>query len=132
MSMKVLIADPDWQFCQQSANYLESHAHHVVQQTIGDQISAIAEDWQPDVLILSEELTESGLLEEIAAMSNRPAVLLVGWMDRYDRLWKAWQSGGDELLIKPLLRTDELHAAIVQALENRIAGSREHALAASA
>ena len=30
-----------------------------------------------------------------------PFMLLTGWLDRYDRVWRAWQRGGDELLIKP-------------------------------
>lgn len=132
MSMKVLIADPDWRFAQQTESHLEALAHHVVQAPQARQVLSTVRDWQPDLVILSEELAEEGLLEELHAAADRPAVLLVGWMDRYDRAWRAWQRGGDELLMKPLLQRDELHQAIVAALENATAGVRERRMAASA
>jgi len=52
-------------------------------------------------------------------------VLLTGWLDRYDIAWRAWQKGGDELLIKPVFSTDDIHEAIVTALENAAAGTRQ-------
>jgi DNA-binding response OmpR family regulator len=132
MSMKVLIADPDWRFSTQATKYLESHAHLVVQQTQTEQISEVVRNWRPDLVIVSEELTEEGLLESIQETPDRPAVLLIGWMDRYDRVWRAWQRGGDELMMKPIFRDKDFHNAIVAALENAAAGTRQAELAASA
>ena len=132
MSMKVLIADPDWRFVRHASAFLESHAHLVVQATRGQQALEIARHWQPDLLIVSEELTPSGILEELQSLPARPAVLLVGWMDRYDRVWRAWQQGGDELLMKPVFKAKELHEAIVTALENAAAGVRPEPVAVSA
>ena len=132
MSMKVLIADPDWRFAQQASSFLEAHAHLVVQAPQARQVMDTVRQWQPDLVIVAEELTEGSLLQELHAIKGRPAVLLVGWMDRYDRTWRAWQKGGDELLMKPIFRRDELHAGIVAAMENRTAGVRNRAVAASA
>ena len=53
-------------------------------------------------------------------------------MDRYDRAWRAWQTGGDELLMKPVFTSAELHQAIVTALENAAAGCRTRPTAATA
>ncbi len=132
MSMRVLIADPDWRFARQASAYLESHAHMVVRCSNGEQVLDMASRWSPDLVMVSERLTEGGLLEELHAMEDRPAVLLIGRMDRYDRVWRAWQRGGDELLMKPVFRSRELHAAVVAALENAVSGAREQRLAVSA
>ncbi len=132
MSMKVLIADTDWRFCQLTTSYLETHAHLVVQHSQEQAALQAARQWKPDLVIVAAELTESGLLESLHELPHPPAVLLVGWMDRYDRVWRAWQRGGDELLLKPIFTTEELHAAIVMALENATASIRKHRLAASA
>lgn len=132
MSMRVLIADPDWRFARQASAYLESHAHMVVRCSDSEQVLDMASRWSPDLVMVSERLTEGGLLEELHAMEDRPAVLLIGRMDRYDRAWRAWQRGGDELLMKPVFKSRELHAAVVAALENAVSGAREQRLAASA
>ncbi len=132
MSMRVLIADPDWRFARQVSAFLESHAHLVVRYSQAQPALEMAQRWQPDLAIVSAELTETGLLEELDALAERPAVLLVGWMDRYDKVWRAWQRGGDELLMKPVFKAQELHAAIVGALENAAAGQRYRRVAASA
>ncbi|HUT61425.1 MAG TPA: response regulator [Phycisphaerae bacterium] len=132
MSLKVLIADPDWRFAGQAAKYLESHAHLVVHETRVKEAIAHAEHWRPDLVIMSADLANKGLMEPVTALRPRPAVLLIGWMDRYDLAWKAWQKGGDELLIKPVFRIQELHEAIVTALENATTGVRTVPAAATA
>ncbi len=125
MSMKVLIVEPDWRFARDAAAYLESHAHLVVQESRLDNALQRAEHWQPDLAIIASELAEDGLLDRLNDTDGqRPAVLLTGWMDRYDVAWRAWQKGGHELLMKPIFTTDELHEAIVAALENAAAGTR--------
>jgi hypothetical protein len=53
-------------------------------------------------------------------------------MERYDRVWRMWQEGGDELLMKPIFNIDDLHDAIVVALENASTGTRVRPVAASA
>jgi len=109
-----------------ASTYLESHAHLVVQENRLDDALVRVAHWRPDLVIIASELAEDGflgLLQDVAPAGNRPAVLLTGWLDRYDIAWRAWQKGGDELLIKPVLTTDELHAAIVTALENATLGA---------
>jgi len=126
MSMKVLIVEPDWRFVRMASTYLESHAHLVVQESRLDDALARTAHWRPDLVIVAAELAEDGflgLLQNAAPGGNRPAVLLTGWLDRYDIAWRAWQKGGDELLVKPVFTTDELHQAIVAALENAALGA---------
>ena len=62
----------------------------------------------------------------------KPAVLLTGRMDRYSVAWKAWQKGGDELLMKPVFKSEEIHDAIVTAMENRVSGKRVAPMSATA
>ena len=130
--MKILIADPDWRFTQRASRYLESLAHLVVCQSQADQALERAKSWKPDLVIVDTELAENGLIESIHQLRPRPAVLLTGWMDRYDRVWRAWQRGGDELLMKPVFKSAQLHQAIVAALENAAAGTRHVPQVASA
>lgn len=124
MSMKVLIADLDWRFAQHAATYLESRAHLVASHS--DRVEAIeaARHWQPDLVIVSQELAADGLMAELLSLEPRPAILLTGWMDSYEKVWRVWQQGGDELLMKPVFKSSELHAAIVTALENATTGER--------
>jgi hypothetical protein len=53
-------------------------------------------------------------------------------MDRYDRIWRAWQQGGDELLVKPIFTSKELLDAIVATMENAVTGRRSQPAAVSA
>ena len=122
--MKVLIVDPDWRFAEQASNSLEAHAHLTVHQPDADQAVETAQSWQPDLVILASELAQGDVLDRLTALKPRPAVLLTGWLDRYDLAWRAWQKGGDDLLIKPLLRDEELHVSMVVALENAATGER--------
>ena len=129
--MKVLIIDPDWRFAQQATTHLESHAHLVVHQPKIALALVQTQRWQPDLVIVASELADTGVLEAIGRIKGRPAILLTGWMDRYDIAWRAWQRGGDELLMKPLFRADELHEGIVTALENAAIGIRHSRPAAA-
>ena len=126
MSMKVLIADPDWRFAQRVVSFLESHAHMVVGHPHAGEAIEAARHWGPDLVIVSEELAETGLIDQLQSLQPRPAVLLVGWMDRFDKVWRAWQRGGDELLMKPVFKSAELQQAIVTAMENAAANLRTH------
>ena len=133
MSMKVVIADPDWRFAAQATGYLESHAHHVVNQPRRQDAVACIRHWQPDLVILSAELAEDGaMFREIRSLPSCPAILLTEHVDRYDRAWRAWQQGGDELLMKPVFKAEELRNAIVAAMENATAGTIARPRAASA
>lgn len=129
--MKVLIADPDWRFAEQVTSYLESHAHLVVYQPKPTLAIAQVQRWQPDLVIVAAELADTGIVEAIHRIKDRPAVLLTGWMDRYDIAWRAWQRGGDELLMKPLFKADELQETIITALENASLGIRRQKPAAA-
>ena len=130
--MKVLIADPDWSFAQQAQNYLESRAHLVVVERTPDDALARARHWQPEVVIAAAQIAQEDLLPSLATLHPRPPVLLTEFMHCYARAWRAWQRGGDELLIKPLLHIDELHLGIITALENAATGRRQRPAAASA
>jgi DNA-binding response OmpR family regulator len=127
-----LIVDPDWRFAKQAGDFMESLAHLVICTARGDEAMDRARHWQPDLVILDAELAGKGLIDSINAMSPRPAVLLTGWMDRYDVVWRAWQKGGDELLMKPVFRSTDLLEAIVTARENAATGERPARTAASA
>lgn len=84
-----------------------------------------ARRWVPELVILAAELALRGqLLELLSSLDPRPAVLLTERMDRFDRAWRAWQKGGDELLLKPMLSTHDLHLAIVAARENATGDAR--------
>ncbi len=123
--MKVLIADADWHFTRQAESYLESHAHNVATETKASEVLAHARHWQPDLVILSAELAEDGeksLLDSLGKLPNRPAVLLTEFIHRYDRAWRMWQQGGDDLLIKPILSENDIHAAVTTAMTNAAAG----------
>ena len=130
--MKVLVLDPDWRFARQARDYLEARAHLVVHHTSGDSAQAKVEHWQPDLVIVAAELCDNGLLCDLHRGDHRPAVLLTGWMERYDRVWRIWQEGGDELLMKPVFSTDDLYQGIVVALENAGTQTRLRPMSASA
>jgi len=135
MSMKVLVVEPDWRFAQKASAYLESHAHLVVRENRLDAALLRAAQWHPDLVIVAAEVAEDGFVQRLGEIEPRPAVLLTGWLDRCDIAWRAWQKGGDELLMKPVFTTEELHQAIVTALENAATGNwdvRRHQRAVSA
>jgi DNA-binding response OmpR family regulator len=131
--MRILIIDSDTRFAKKAAKYLESKAHLVVSLTGAENALRHAHQWEPELVIVAAELTENNsLLESIQAMPKRPGILLSEHMDRYDRAWRAWQRGGDELLMKPIFHAQELNEAIVAAMENASASGRRHEVAASA
>ncbi len=119
MSMKVLIAEPDFRFAQLAGTFLERLANMVSYENRSDQILDRIDHFKPDLLILAAELADEQLLKQVNDRPDRPAILLTEGLDRYDRAWQAWQNGGDELLLKPIFTTDDLQIAIVTALENR-------------
>ena len=130
--MRVLIADPDWRFSQRASRFLESLAHLVVCETQPEAALARARHWHPDLVVLDAELACGNLMGTLNKLSPRPAVLLTGWMDRCDRVWRAWQQGGHELLMKPVFKSADLLEAIVSARENATANTRHIPAAASA
>jgi DNA-binding response OmpR family regulator len=130
--MRVLIIDPDWRFAQQVSKTMESRAHLVVHQADPCLAAAHVERWSPDVVVLAAELAEKGLMEVVTRGERRPAVLLTENLDRYDRAWRIWQMGGDELLMKPVFEADEIRSAIQAARENAVTGRRSTVRAASA
>ncbi|MCK4601352.1 MAG: response regulator [Phycisphaerae bacterium] len=132
MSLKVLIADYDWHFAQQASSFLESHAHLVVCESRSSVAIARAKHWQPDLVIASAELAGNGMMEALYCLKPRPAVLLTEHMERFVRAWQTWQKGGDELLMKPVFDWQDLHQAVVAALENAAAGRRQSPQVASA
>ena len=128
--MKVLFVDPDWHFVQQARGFLEAHAHLVVYEPQPAAALQRALRWQPDVVVISAELPcccDGSRLEELSQLRPRPAIVLTSSLARFDKAWRAWQRGGDEVLIKPLLHPNEIHAAIVAAMQNAICPQRRAA-----
>ena len=127
MSMKVLIADPDWRFLRQARDYLESRAHYVAHEASPHAAAGRAAHWKPDVIIVSAELPQccdGQLLHTFEGLQPRPAIILTAALDAFDKAWRAWQRGGDEVIIKPVLHVSELHVAIVAALKNAVSPRR--------
>lgn len=123
--MKVLLVDNDWRFAQQATSYLESRAHLVAHQTQLKEALAQVQHWQPDLVILSAEIAKRGALAALTGLKKRPAILLTGNLDQYHKVWQAWQDGGDDVLIKPVMSGQEFQMAITTAMENAVAGKRK-------
>lgn len=127
MSMKVLIVDPDWSFVHQAMEILEPCGHRVAHEATAAQALARALRWRPDVILVSAELPlacEGDLLQHFSQVQPRPAVLLVATLARFDKAWRAWQYGGDEVLFKPMLHPSELHVSIMTARQNAVCPRR--------
>ncbi len=119
--MKILIADPDWNFLNQAREYLEPMGHLVVHETNAQAAAARAEQWKPDVIMVSVEFpecTEGDLLATFQNLHPRPAVVLTSQLENFAEAWRAWQHGGDELVVKPILHGSELHVALLVAMKN--------------
>jgi len=122
--MRVLIADPDWHFAGNASRYFESRADLVLWEPTAEAASRHVQSWHADLVIVSCELAEQGLLDTLQTMPSRPAVLLTDNMDRTDRAWRCWQKIGDELLLKPLLNPAELGQAVLAALTSAAGSTR--------
>ncbi len=121
MSMKVLIVDADWYFLRQARAYLESRGHLTIHEPDPHKALARITHWQPDMVIVSAEMKECAdgdLLTKLSSLQPRPAILLTSPLDQFEKAWRAWQKGGDEVVFKPVMHGSELHVAIVTALEN--------------
>lgn len=121
--MKIIIVDSDWRFVSKATRYFESFADAVLQQSAFSLVSQ-AETWQPDLVILAAEYATENLLESLQTISPRPAVLITEHMSRYDRAWAAWQRGGDELLMKPVFKSQDLREAVQVAMQNAAVNPR--------
>ncbi|MEI7835379.1 MAG: response regulator [Planctomycetota bacterium] len=128
--MKVLIFDADDRFADQAQRYFESHADLVLRAFSAAEALKAAQSWRPDLAIIDADLAGETLLRGVQALPGRPAILLTGWPDKVAHVWRAWQTGGDELLMKPLLHTDELQMAAATARENAVTGARGQTVAA--
>jgi DNA-binding response OmpR family regulator len=128
-----MMVESDWNFEAKSIGYLESRGDMVVRQSSETAVRH-AQTWQPDVVILAAEHAAEDVLSGLRALPSRPAILITEHMSRFDRAWRAWQLGGDELLMKPLFHTRELHDAIIIAMERATLNVNEApaSLAASA
>ena len=123
MSMKVLIVDADWSFFRQAADLLEARGHYVVQEAEPSQAVSRALKWRPDVILVNAELPaacDGDLLRQFGDVQPRPALLVVASLGCFDKAWRAWQQGGDEVLFKPMLHPSELHVGIMAARENAV------------
>jgi DNA-binding response OmpR family regulator len=128
--MKVLILDSDDRFAEQARRYFEAHAHLVIRATCPAEAIKTAQSWRPELVIVDADASTEALLRGLQALPERPAILMTGWPDKVAHVWRAWQIGGDELLMKPLLQVAELQLAAVTAMENAVTGVRGETVAA--
>lgn len=131
MGMKILVADPDWHFLRQVREHLEPMGHSVVHEAGPDGAVSRAARWKPDIVMVSAEMPECSdgdLLAALEGVQPRPAVVLTASLEKFSEAWRAWQRGGDELIIKPVLHPSELHVALLIALKNTVT-PRERAAA---
>jgi DNA-binding response OmpR family regulator len=112
-----MIVEPDWHFATHVAEQFESNGDLVVRETPNEFLEH-AKRWRPDMVLLSADLACSETLKALQDLRPRPVVLLTEHMSRFDRAWSAWQIGGDELLMKPMLHKRELQDAIISARQN--------------
>ena len=121
MSMKILIIDSDWRFVNHVREHLERFGHYVVHQPDAKKALQQVSKWRPDIIMVDcaiEACSNGDLLQVFGQLIPRPVVLLTSYMDDFQRAWRAWQHGGDELLFKPILHISELHTAIATAMKN--------------
>ena len=125
--MKILIADADAAFTRKVTQTLESRGHYVAEEADPPAALARALRWKPDVVLVNAAqppVADGDLLEQLARIHPRPAVLLTANLDEFAIAWRAWQRGGDEVLLKPVLRASEIHVAIAVAIQNSLVGRR--------
>ncbi|MDY7011846.1 MAG: response regulator [Planctomycetota bacterium] len=130
MSMKILVVDSDLPFLRKTRDLLEPRGHHVVHEADTDDALRRSLKWHPDVIMVSTEYDsccDGALLGDFSRLRPRPAILLTSEMTDFDRAWRAWRRGGDEVLFKPLLHSSELHTAIMSARQNALCPSRRRA-----
>jgi len=131
--MRILIADPDSRFAAQAASYLESKTHSVVHYSDVQSALIAARRWQPDLVIVAAELVTEKAMNAFRSFNPRPAIVLAGSLAQTGQTWRAWQRGGDELLMKPVFKGREIQEAIVAALQHNLLGGRSwQSMAASA
>jgi DNA-binding response OmpR family regulator len=121
VSLKVLICDTDQRFVERATRFLSGHGHQVMSEPLPSEAADLAARWRPDVVVVASEAAicdNSLLVKELHRISPRPAILLTGQLDRFHAAWQAWRSGGDELLLKPVLQAWEIHTAIIAAIGN--------------
>ena len=131
MSMKILVVDSDSSFLRQTRDLLEPRGHYVVHEADTDRALRRSLKWHPDVIMVSteyESCCDGNLLNDLARLTPRPAILLISAMTDFEKAWRAWQRGGDEVLFKPLLHSSELHTAIMSARQNALCPSRRPAV----
>ena len=128
MSMRILIVDHDRSFLEEVRELLEPRGHLVVNETDPNFALERARRWRPDLVMVSAELeacSQGDMLERLRQLRPAPAVLLTSHLDRFDLAWQAWQKGGDELLLKPILQPSQLQVAMMTALQNALCPRRQ-------
>jgi DNA-binding response OmpR family regulator len=116
-TMRIIIADADWHFELQATRYFESRTHLVVHET-PERVLDHARSWRPDLIVLAAEYVSEELFDGLRLLDCPPAILLTEHMSRFDRAWRVWQMGGDELLMKPIFSVHDLQESVVAALEH--------------
>jgi ActR/RegA family two-component response regulator len=115
--MRIMIVESDWPFTLRATRYFESRGDLAVRQS-PERMVGHARKWKPEVIVLAAEFVTDERMNALGSIDHAPAILLTEHMSEFARAWRAWQRGGDELLMKPVFQSSELQEAVVSAVEH--------------
>ena len=124
MLNKVILVEADTRFARQLERYFISKSAKVAESTPADLVQ-FATKFEPDLIILAAEFASSELCSALHRLPHKPAILLTEHMANYKQAWRAWQMGGHELLMKPVLKAQEVSDAICSAIQNSLLDDNE-------
>ena len=119
MLNKVILVESDTRFARQLENYFVSKSAKVAESTPAELVN-FATRFQPDLIILAAEFANSELCSALHRLPHKPAILLTEHMANFKQAWRAWQMGGHELLMKPVLKAQEVADAVCKAIHNSL------------
>jgi len=115
MSLRVLLADPDWELLKLAFRTLRDAGNEVVIEAGPEDAMRLAVQWRPNVIICPAECLdfwEAHHGEDFADLRSRCSVLVTAPISDPDCPWRKWADRGHEVLLKPLVHPSELSAAI--------------------
>lgn len=114
MAIRVLIADPDWQFLRHAFQALPGGDYDVIVETDRSKAVTFAKHWQPKLLIAPSHFVEEWYegREPAGPVSPCPSVLITAYNSDEPGTWEPWAAKGYEVLLKPMVHPTQLHAAV--------------------
>ena len=104
---RILIADPDPDVSETLKLYFKNHGHTVKLLKQAGEMEAVAQQWQPNAIIISTELTDQNphkvcqTLIEDTLTGHIPIIMLLHVDNRRARM-EALEVGVDDVLSKPV------------------------------